>query len=166
MKHSDSADVLGWGRLYPSFYYSVIRFQIFRVSRGTWLVNSRHVTQTQILGMSPIRVIFSLQDSYDLLLTIISTKNLNNCVQMFHDKSLMRCKEKMHDRYTVTQCWLMFKMRKIHNFRRYMWSREFSLLNLNQKLKFLVFKNINAANKRCKQLIFLILPKTRRKSDE
>ena len=31
----------------PSFYYSVIRFQIFRVNRGTWLVNSRHVTQTQ-----------------------------------------------------------------------------------------------------------------------
>ena len=117
-------------------------------------------------GMSPIRVIFSLQDSYDLLLTIISTKNLNNCVQMFHAKSLMRCKAKMHDRYTVTQCWLMFMMRKIHNFRRYMWSREFSLLNLNQKLKFLVFKNINAVNKRCKQLIFLILLKTRRESDK
>ena len=33
--------------LHISFYYSVIRFQIFRVNRGTWLVNSRHVTQTQ-----------------------------------------------------------------------------------------------------------------------
>ena len=32
---------------YYSFYHSVIRFQIFRVNRGTWLVNSRHVTQTQ-----------------------------------------------------------------------------------------------------------------------
>ena len=32
----------------PSFYYSVIRFQIFRVNRGTWLVNSCHVTQTQM----------------------------------------------------------------------------------------------------------------------
>ena len=85
---------------------------------------------------------------------------------MFHAKSLMRCEAKMHDGYTVTQYWLMFKMRKIHNFRRYMWSREFSLLNVNQKLKFLVFKNINAVNKRCKQLIFLILPKTRRESDE
>ena len=32
---------------FVAFYYSVIRFQIFRVNRGTWLVNSRHVTQTQ-----------------------------------------------------------------------------------------------------------------------
>ena len=30
-----------------AFYYSAIRFQIFRVNRGTWLVNSRHVAQTQ-----------------------------------------------------------------------------------------------------------------------
>ena len=29
------------------FYFSVMRFQIFRVNRGTWLVNSCHVKQTQ-----------------------------------------------------------------------------------------------------------------------
>ena len=71
---------------------------------GIHSVTSSESSDKWLVGMSPIRVIFSLQDSYDLLLTIISTKNLNNCVQMFHAKSLMRCKAKMHDKYTVTQC--------------------------------------------------------------
>ena len=43
----DSGIVAFSWRKYSLFYYSVITFQIFRVNRGTWLVNSRHVTQTQ-----------------------------------------------------------------------------------------------------------------------
>ena len=54
--------------------------------------------------------------------------------------------------YSADRC---LRWEKIHHFWRYIWSSGISLLNQNQLVRFLVFKNITAVNERSKWLFSL-----------